>query len=401
MSISDAVILIPGFLGFGQIGHFSYFANRVGAALRGCLLGLSDADIPVIPVKTAPTKPLADRQLTLLHILKEIDRRYRSLRRLHLVGHSTGGVDAYLLTGQSPLQRGTSWEALDPDRVRHKISTVTTIASPHAGTCLALSPLARFFRHPLFEIHKSPSLAIALWQLARSLEVDEMALGALAGALVDTGETAAYALDVFWARTLVDDLQPRHLVKVQNQTNKELKDTQLRCVVTMAGRRTRNYRRRNRKIGLREPDAFFRTMYSYTAGSGFDEAYDDPERITQAINQIEMAISAGKLIGNANSELRRITPELNDGLVNSARQLVNPTSEEELLAVVVGDHIDVMGYYPRWVTAWQGSSAQEQKQLRSGILHSGSGFGDEQFFALFQQIAKSIVSQVQCRGDEK
>lgn len=106
MSIPDIVILIPGFLGFDQIGHFPYFATRVGAALRGCLFGLSGTDIPVIPVKTSPTERLANRQIALLHALKQINRRFGSIERLHLVGHSTGGVDAYLLTGEAPLEPG-------------------------------------------------------------------------------------------------------------------------------------------------------------------------------------------------------------------------------------------------------------------------------------------------------
>ena len=59
----EAVVLIPGFLGFEQLGGFYYFADRVGAALRGALAALRDGEeTPVIPVTTLPAEPLAARQ---------------------------------------------------------------------------------------------------------------------------------------------------------------------------------------------------------------------------------------------------------------------------------------------------------------------------------------------------
>ena len=396
MTFSDVVILIPGFLGFDQIGHFPYFANRVGAALRGCLTGMADRDIPVVPVKTCPTETLAQRQIALLQALRQIDCRLGPVERLHLVGHSTGGVDAYLLTGQTPLKPGATWRELDPEQVRTKIQTVVSIASPHLGTCLALSSVARFFRHPVLAIHKSPSVAATLWNLGFSLHLDEMSLGAFSGAVADTGSAAAYIFDVLRSRTLVDDLRPRHLVQVRRSFVREL-DVVTRSVVTVAGRCTPDYSAGRRKPGERGPDPFFRKMYEYTAGSGFDTAADDCAAIQQTIALIETALSGEKRIGNPNARLRKVTPQLNDGLVNSARQLADPTNDEELLAVVVGDHMDVVGYYPCWVTAYRGESEQKQKQLRSGILHSGSGFGDEQFFALFQRVAKVIVAGSEAR----
>lgn len=398
MVVSDVVVLIPGFLGFDQIGHFPYFANRVGAALRGCLFGLSGADIPVVPVKTSPTERLANRQIALLHALKQIDRRFGPVERLHLVGHSTGGVDAYLLTGQAPLEAGKTWYELDPDQVRQKIRTVISIASPHIGTCLALSPVARFFRHPLLYIDKSPGVAATLWSLGFSLHLDEMSLGALGGAVVDTGGAAAYILNVLRSRTLVDDLRPRHLVQIRRQFRRDadLANVAVRSVVTMAGKKTKDYAFGNRKPGAHRPDAFFRKMYEYTAGSGFDPVEDDCAAVELVTTAIGNALSSDKLIKNLKTKLREVCPQLNDGLVNSARQLVNPANHEtELLAIVVGDHMDVVGYYPRWATVYRGQAKTKRRQLQSGILHSGSGFGDREFFALFQRIAKVIVSQTQ------
>ena len=35
MSYDNVVLLIPGFLGFGRLGNFYYFADRVSACIRG------------------------------------------------------------------------------------------------------------------------------------------------------------------------------------------------------------------------------------------------------------------------------------------------------------------------------------------------------------------------------
>ena len=394
MTVSDVVILIPGFLGFDRIGHFPYFANRVGAALRGCIVGLAGVDIPVIPVKTCPTESLVDRQLELLRTLQHINSQFDSLERFHLIGHSTGGVDAYLLTGKVPLRHEISWQDVDPDHVRDKIRTVTTIASPHKGTCLALSPLARFFRHPITSIDKSYSLARVLFQLPFSLHVDEMALGGLLGAVTDTGGAAAYILDTLRARTLVDDLQPQHMVAIHEQFEQGLEEVQVRTVVTMAGKHMCKQDTANGTCHMREPDAFFKSIYGYAAGSGFDEWYDDYDAIEEALDTIQALIPTEKQISNPDTTLYEITPKLNDGLVNTARQLIHPEDEDELLAIVVGDHIDVIGYYPQWAPDCRDDDEEKDIQMRSGILHSGSGFSDEQFFAMLQRIAKAIVSQV-------
>src|SRR5262245_34555812 len=90
----DVVFLLPGFLGFDHFASLSYFADRVSATLRGHLSGLFRRDIPVVPLSTAPTDELAKRQSDILTTIAEYCGN--SGARIHLVGHSTGGVDAEL-----------------------------------------------------------------------------------------------------------------------------------------------------------------------------------------------------------------------------------------------------------------------------------------------------------------
>src|SRR5258705_7922436 len=94
----DAVALLPGFLGFGHFGGFYYFADRVASTLRGALEIETGRSIPVIPFSTLPTSGLAGRQEFLLGALGRLDKMLPGVERFHLIGHSAGGVDAYLLT---------------------------------------------------------------------------------------------------------------------------------------------------------------------------------------------------------------------------------------------------------------------------------------------------------------
>jgi hypothetical protein len=391
MAITDAVVLVPGFLGFERIGSFRYFAGRVDAVLRGYLSGLAGPTLPVVPVHTSPTDTLRQRQRALIKALESVDARLGHVQRLHLVGHSTGGVDAYLLTRSAPLTPGITWRHLDPHNVRRKIRSIISIASPHAGTCLALSALAYAFHHPLTGFTRAPRLAFSVWRLGQSLLYDGMAAGAVLGALVDTGGAAAYVLDVVRSRMLVEDLKPRHMLSLHEHMSPDGDlSVRFRSVVTLAGRCTPGYAGRGSQTTVRLPDPFFKDLYAYAAGSGFDEVGDDPRRIESALDRMDSALDEGRLISNPLTMLHPLTARSNDGLVNSARQLIDPDDDQELLTLVVGDHIDVMGYYPQWATAAGPAGHEKRVLLRSGILNSGSGFGDEQFFDLFRLVAQTI-----------
>ena len=107
---------------------------------------------------------------------------------------------------------------------------------------------------------------------------------------------------------------------------------------------------------------------------------------------LKEAISSGdKLIQNPNAELRPISEELNDGFLNSVSQIFNPEKGEELSAVVVTDHIDVIGYYPRWMTPVGKKQLENQKLMHMGILHSGSGFSNDEFFKLYSTVSSVIL----------
>jgi len=122
------IVLVPGLFGFARLGGFDYFTH-VEEALASRFLERG-ADCEFVLVSSPPTGSIVHRTQVLMDAIQQscLD----DAGAIHLVGHSTGGLDVRLLA--SP----TTWPSLPEwfDRVR----TVTSISTPHYGT-----PLAYFF----------------------------------------------------------------------------------------------------------------------------------------------------------------------------------------------------------------------------------------------------------------
>lgn len=125
------VYLSPGFFGFSTIGSYDYFCHieagirrRFQAAGRG---------VEVHLVNAHPTASIRRRAGKLV---EKVDETYDGAGAIHLVGHSTGGLDARLVASPTMSIHGVtelpSWAP--------SLRSVTTVNSPHYGT-----PLASFF----------------------------------------------------------------------------------------------------------------------------------------------------------------------------------------------------------------------------------------------------------------
>lgn len=128
------VILVPGFFGFGRLGDISYFAG-VRAALQGSL-ERRGIDVQLREVLTPPTASIRQRAARVLEALVDAARAGGDI---HLVGHSTGGLDVRLAIAETA--------ALPTDAVfeeYERIRSVVSVACPHYGTSTAT-----YFTRPL------------------------------------------------------------------------------------------------------------------------------------------------------------------------------------------------------------------------------------------------------------
>jgi triacylglycerol lipase len=129
------VILVPGFFGFGRLGDISYFAG-VRAALLSAL-ARRGVTAELYEVLTPPTASIRQRAARVLETLAEAAARSPS--EIHLVGHSTGGLDVRLAIAETAALP-TSVVFDDYERVR----SVVSLACPHYGTAAAT-----YFTRPL------------------------------------------------------------------------------------------------------------------------------------------------------------------------------------------------------------------------------------------------------------
>src|SRR5690242_4773362 len=121
------VYLVPGFFGFTTLGEVGYFAHVLD------FLRALDLPVELHVVHTHPTASLPQRAARVLETIAATMGRDGPV---HVIGHSSGGLDARLLVAPGvalPSDVGV-------ERVARRVRTVVTVATPHHGT-----PLASFF----------------------------------------------------------------------------------------------------------------------------------------------------------------------------------------------------------------------------------------------------------------
>jgi triacylglycerol lipase len=128
------VLLVPGFFGFGRLGDISYFAG-VREALDAALSrhGIS---VSFTEVLTAPTASIRRRAAHVLEALAEVAQTPGDI---HVIGHSTGALDARLAIAET---------ASLPTTVRfaayRRVRSLVSVSAPHYGT-----NVSTYFTRPL------------------------------------------------------------------------------------------------------------------------------------------------------------------------------------------------------------------------------------------------------------
>ena len=133
MSRRHQIYLIPGFFGFSSLGGLSYF-RQIHETLEDVFVRRGE-QVEIIGVKTLPTASFRHRARKLLLTIAEHGGDQPGVH-VHLVGHSTGALDARLVAcahsqlGLDELQA----------RALHNLRTIVSVSGAHRGT-----PLANFF----------------------------------------------------------------------------------------------------------------------------------------------------------------------------------------------------------------------------------------------------------------
>jgi triacylglycerol lipase len=130
------IVLVPGFFGFGRLGEISYFAG-VGVLLEQALARAGFA-ARVTEVVTPPTASIRKRAA---HVLEALVSVAATEGELHVVGHSTGGLDARLAIAETA---SLPTSARLGDEERKRLRSLISISCPHYGT-----NVSTYFTRPL------------------------------------------------------------------------------------------------------------------------------------------------------------------------------------------------------------------------------------------------------------
>jgi triacylglycerol lipase len=125
------VVLVPGFFGFGSLGQLTYFVG-VREALKRAFEAYG-LEVNVLEVPTLPTASIRHRAARVHETLAQVAASEPG--SIHIVGHSTGGLDARLaIAPTASLPAKQRFEQYD------RLRTMVSVDTPHFGT-----PLADFF----------------------------------------------------------------------------------------------------------------------------------------------------------------------------------------------------------------------------------------------------------------
>jgi hypothetical protein len=383
--MATVILLVPGFFGYSAFGPDSapvleYFAG-VRQVLEPLLPGRA-----ILVHEPPPTGSLDDRARSLFDALgklqqgKKLAHAPRAVRasKVHIVGHSTGGLDARLVANPSYV-----WPAgpSAPERaaVLSLLGNIVTVAAPFWGTPLvdhagwardallasvhALTLLGTlrdgrldvFFLRLLTGFAASPTpvrpLRMAQAHLvaatARRAASSRTKSGADAALVAHQVQRFLHEIDS--DRRLFGDLSPTHLAAV----NAEISATDPRIVsyVTVSPRPSVF------DVSVNVPALLiYRLLWSMTAH-----------------DSVGGWLPAGPPIGPAaRIHAEVVNDRSSDGVIPTRSQTLGGVAE----GIVLGDHLDVTGSFPG------GTGAD--------VMRSGAGFRGPRFAAFWTDVARHL-----------
>lgn len=400
----NRLYLSPGMFGFGRLATYDYFAHVERAFKQRFADAGKELEVHVVDV--APTASIRRRAVRLTELVAKTSDDGEGT--IHLLGHSTGGLDARLVASPSVhLQTAPENFAWLP-----RLRSVTTMSTPHYGT-----PLASFFatvsgQRMLYAVSAltfiglslgapplaaASALVVAIGRLDRMIGVELRVLDRTTDALLGVLEPAA-SKEV---RTYLDAIRKDQGAMIQLTPEamdlfvagvEDRPGVLYQCTCAMAPARsvTESAVTLARSIGApwkAISSAIFTAMYGIT--SRFDERYPCSAAVDDHVAERLARVFA-----------EPPTARSNDGVVPTLSQLWG-----QVAWAGYADHLDVLGHFEgreapkrsllsRWrerVPA-RGSIAPDMADSHVDWLRSGSGFGERSFGEMIDSLASGMMA---------
>lgn len=369
------IFLIPGFLGIENLGEVVYFGH-VRALLTRSFQELG-IDVRIHPVCSYATSSVRKRTLGLAQtIAKEAGLGDEPL---HLIGHSTGGLEARLLCTPNTSLGGVE----NVEQMARRVRTIVTVATPHRGTPLAsffttrfgaqlLSVLSlgtlyvlHFGRLPLSVVIRLATLFVHLHGRMGRLEntVANQLFDKLLGDFSEDrrDELAKLFKDIAQDQALMPQLMPESMDMFDAAVGSR---EGILCGSVVTSTKPVSLRGALR-LGL---DPYAQSAHVlFGALRGLTSAMNDhylPTLTPSQLAQLEQAFGSVP------------TAESNDGIVPTLSQVWG-----EMIHLAEGDHFDVIGHF----------AGPQDTPPHYDWLTSGSAFDRNGFESLWRDVTRFIV----------
>jgi hypothetical protein len=374
--------------GFGRLASYDYFAH-LERALGDALRAHGD-DVATWVVDVAPTASVRRRAARLGELVAGTSGD--SPGPIHLVGHSTGGIDACLVA--SPEVK----LPCDPAALGWlpRLASVTTLSTPHYGT-----PLASFFatvsgQRLLYALSAltfialslgSPPLAaasalvVAIGRLDRALGLDLRVIDRVTESLLRvlddarSREVRAYLDAIGEDQGAMVQLMPEAM-ELYGAVARDRPGVAYQCTASMAPPPSpMNWVRAITSPWGTLSTSIFAALWGIT--SRYDERYPCAERDAGEETEAALARAFGRAPG----------ARANDGVVPLRSQL-----RGRVVWAGLADHLDVLGHFDGGTGARRRHRRPEKAGEPAHVdwLHSGAEFDGDRFAAMTRAIADGM-----------
>jgi len=369
------VYLIPGFFGFASIGGISYF-RQVRETLTDAFQR-RDLDVEIFDVRTMPTASLTHRARKLAMSIRDSGGLDEDVI-VHLVGHSTGALDARLLASPS-VELGLGQLK---SKIRNNIATIVSVSGPHYGT-----PLSNFFttfygKNLLYLV--SLLVIVGLWRKPISMIGGMVGFLGKLNNLLGLDETLLHQI----TNNLLREFGPQEEVEVRNFLHSILDDQGAMIQITPEGMELFNATTLDnpdiryvsyatsapppietiKRISLRHMltpmnKILYGILWTLTSRAHPGYPYHPPLELRDLVNNQPLPFA--------------LTESMSDGVVPTLSQVWG-----EFRGVVRADHLDVIGHYLR---------GPFDKRDGADWFGSGAKFGRSDFQILWNDVASVLM----------
>lgn len=383
MTAPARIYLSPGMFGFARLASFEYFEHVVRAIHERFAARGRKAEVHVCEVH--PTSSVRRRAAKLAQMITDTSGDDGPI---HIVGHSTGGLDARLVASPT-VNIGKKEARLD---WTSRLVSVTSINTPHHGT-----PLASFFatvsgQRLLYAVSAltvaglklgapplaaTSALVAAFGRIQGGIFEVELIERAVESVIKVLDEAASRELRA-WLKLLRDDqggivqLMPEAMDLFQAGVE-DREGVRYQCVATYAPQNAVT----DWLSALRSPwsalsATIFTALYNITARH--DERYPCAPPDGSAMTRVRA------LLGEAPPR------NASDGVVPLYSQIWG-----ELIWVGKADHLDIVGHFP-------GSGRKGEYPVHTDWLSSGSRFSRVRFEVVMDRIVSGMLTAEEVRA---